>query len=104
MACHRPVPGGLVVAVRLTPRAARDSIDGVGRLADGSEVLQVRVRAVPAEGAANRALVLILSKALKVPKSAVAIVAGGAARLKQVRIEGDPTSLSHTIETWRRVQ
>jgi hypothetical protein len=101
MACYRVVPGGVVLAVRLTPRAARDVVDGIGRLSDGREVAVVHIRAVPAEGAANKALIALLAKTLDVPKSAVSIVAGGAARLKQVRIDGDTHALSAMIDGWQ---
>ncbi len=98
----RVVPDGIVLAVRLTPKAARATIDGLGRLSDGSEVVIARVRALPAEGAANAALVALLAKALGVPKSAIAIVAGGGARLKRVHIEGDAAALSAIVERWPR--
>lgn len=101
MACYRVVPGGVVLSVRLTPRAARDVVDGIGRLSDGREVTVVHIRAVPSEGAANTSLVALLAKTLRVPKSAVRIVAGGAARLKQVRIDGDTKALSAMIDAWQ---
>jgi hypothetical protein len=103
MACYRVVPGGVVLAVRLTPRAARDVVDGIGRLSDGREVAVVHIRAVPSEGAANTSLVALLAKTFRVPKSAVSIVAGGAARLKQVRIDGDTKALSAMIDAWQHL-
>ncbi len=98
--CYRTEPGGVVVAVRLTPRAARDGLDGPGALSDGRRVVLARVRAVPAEGAANAALVALLAKHLHVPRSAVTIAAGHGARLKQVRIAGDPAALAREIDAW----
>ena len=62
MRCYRVEPAAVVLTVRLTPRAARDSIDGVGTLSDGREVVLARVRAVPDKGEANRALVELLAK------------------------------------------
>lgn len=103
MACYRADPEGLVLAVRLTPKAARDALDGVGRLADGSEVALVRVRALPAKGAANAALIDVLVKALKMPKRSVSVVGGGGARIKRVRIAGDTGSLSEKIDQWPRL-
>lgn len=103
MACFRAVADGVVVAVRLTPRAVRDSIEGVDRLSDGAEVVKARVRAVPSEGAANEALRAVLAKALKVPKRAVNIVSGASGRLKQVHISGDALLLSGIIEKWPRL-
>lgn len=102
MVCFRATPDGVVIAVRLTPRAARDAIDGIDRLSDGAEVVKARVRAVPSEGAANEALRAVLAEALKVPKRAVNIVSGASGRLKQVHISGDAPSLSGIIEKWPR--
>lgn len=99
-ACYRAEPGGVLVSVRLTPRAGRDSIDGIGTLSDGRAVALIRVRALPAEGEANAELIALLAKRLRVPKSAVTIAAGHGARLKQVRIAGDPAALAREIEAW----
>ena len=85
---------GLVVAVRLTPKAALDRIDGITKLADGRNVLKARVRAVPEKGQANAALEALLAKALGVPKSAVSVVAGGTSRLKSVLVAGSPDILA----------
>ena len=57
---ERPWPyqaDGLTLAVRLTPKGGRDTIDGIERLADGRGVLKVRVRAAASEGEANAALI-----------------------------------------------
>jgi uncharacterized protein (TIGR00251 family) len=90
----------VLISVRLTPRAGRDSIDDVGALSDGRAVARVRVRALPSEGEANVALIALLAKRLRVPKSAVTIAAGHNARLKQVRIAGDPAALAREIDAW----
>jgi uncharacterized protein (TIGR00251 family) len=94
---YRKEAGALVASVRLTPKAHRDSVDEIGRLSNGSEVLRVRVRALPADGAANAALVQLLARSLKVPKSAIEVVAGHGQRVKQVRIAGDPDDLAKRI-------
>ena len=91
-------PGGLRLAVRLTPRAGRDRIDGIAE-ADGRPVLVARVAAPPVEGAANAALVALVAKTLGVARSAVALEAGGTARVKRLRIAGDPESLAARLET-----
>lgn len=79
----------VLLHVRVTPKSARDEIGGIRQLADGSPVLQARVRAVPENGKANEALVRLLAKALGVPASAVHVEAGAGSRLKSIRIEGD---------------
>lgn len=79
---------GVRLRVRLTPRSGRDRIGAFERLADGNEVLVVHVRALPAEGAANAALVALLAAEVGVPKSKLAVVAGHASRVKTVAIPG----------------
>lgn len=103
MACYRAAPDGLVLAVRLTPKAAQDAVDGIGCLADGSDVALARVRALPAKGDANRALIAVLAKALKLPRGSISIVGGAGGRVKQVRIVGDAGSLSGKIEQWPKL-
>jgi uncharacterized protein YggU (UPF0235/DUF167 family) len=89
---------GVELFVRLTPKAAFDRLEGVETAADGRSHLKARVRAVPENGAANRALEKLIAKALGVPMSTVSVVAGGTARLKTVRISGDPATLVKSIE------
>jgi len=72
--------------VRLTPKGGADRIEGQQILSDGSVVLKVRVRAVPEDGKANRALLELLSKALAVPLSALSLKSGATARIKTIAI------------------
>jgi uncharacterized protein YggU (UPF0235/DUF167 family) len=76
------------LAVKLTPGAASDRIDGWDADAEGRPVLKVRVRARPIEGEANEALVRLLAKALGLPRSAVSVQRGGQSRTKSLVIEG----------------
>ena len=69
-------------AVRLTPRAAADRVDGV---IDG--VLRVRVGAPAVEGAANNALIKLLSDELGVAGRDVRIVAVASSRQKLVVVD-----------------
>lgn len=76
------------LAVRVTPKGGRDAADGWATGPDGKPYLKLRVSAPPADGAANAAVTAFLAKALKVPKSAVRIASGEAARLKILEIDG----------------
>ncbi len=76
------------LAVKLTPGASADRIDGWDVDAGGRPVLKVRVRARPVEGEANAALILLLSRSLGVIRSAVSLARGGQSRLKMVEVEG----------------
>ncbi|HSL75332.1 MAG TPA: DUF167 domain-containing protein [Candidatus Limnocylindrales bacterium] len=76
-------------AVRLTPRAALDRIDGVS---DG--VLRARVGAPAVEGAANNALLRLIAEELGVARTSVRIVAGASSRQKLVVVDGgDPEAI-----------
>ncbi len=90
--------GGVALAVRLTPKGGRDSIDGIEQLADGRSVLKARVRAAPSEGEANDALCRLLAKAVGVPPRDVALIAGATARIKRLAIAGDPPTLIAALE------
>ena len=76
------------LAVKLTPGASADRLDGWDVDAGGRPVLKVRVRARPVEGEANEALVKFLAKALGVAKSAVSVQRGGQSRTKILDIVG----------------
>ena len=70
--------------LRVQPRASRDAI--LGWREPG--VLGVRVTAPPVEGDANRAVGMLLAKALGLSRSAVTIVRGMRGRDKLARISG----------------
>jgi uncharacterized protein YggU (UPF0235/DUF167 family) len=76
------------LAVKLTPGASADRIDGWDVDPDGRPVLKVRVRARPVDGEANAALILLLAKSLGVTRSAVSLARGGQSRLKMIGVEG----------------
>ena len=98
MAAWSAAPDGVVIAVRLTPKGGRDSIDGVETMSDGRAVLKARVRAAPHEGAANEALVALLAKSLGVPPRSVEIVGGATSRIKRVHVVGEAGALVATLE------
>lgn len=89
---------GADLFVRLTPKSSRDGLEGVATAADGAAHVKARVRAVPEKGAANTALERLVARTLGVPASSVAVVAGGTARLKTVRIAGEPAALSQLLD------
>ena len=71
------------VSVHVQPRASRSEV--VGR---HGAALKVRLHALPVDGAANDALVMLLAERLGLPTRAVRIVAGRSARAKTVEIDG----------------
>lgn len=95
----RTCTDGILLRVRLTPRASRDGIDGTKNGPDGTYV-QARVRAVPEDGRANAALAELVASEIGVPKSTVTLAAGQTARLKSLHIAGNPADLEKRIMAW----
>ena len=87
-------PDGVRLAVRLTPKSSRDSLDGTELLADGRVVLKARVRAVPEAGKANEALTRLVAKVLDVAMVKVTLESGASGRTKILRIAGDGEALA----------
>ncbi|EKV30345.1 hypothetical protein C882_4304 [Caenispirillum salinarum AK4] len=98
-----PCARGVRLFVRLTPKASRNALQGLAADADGGRVLKVAVTAVPENGKANQALVKLLAKVWKLPKSAVSITAGATDRRKTLLIESDdPQALADHL--WERMR
>ena len=76
------------LTVRLTPKASHTKIGEVALGADGQLYVKVYVTAVPEDNKANKALIDLLAKTLKIPKSNLQIVSGKTDRRKVVRLEG----------------
>jgi uncharacterized protein (TIGR00251 family) len=76
-------PDGVLLAVRVIPRAKKTDVAGTR-----DDALLVRLAAPPVDGAANDALVGFLAARLHVPRRAVRIVSGERGRRKRVVIAG----------------
>ena len=85
--------------MRVSPKSAREGIDGVVETAQGP-ALTMRVRAVAEKGEANRAVEMVVAGWLGVPKSSVAVTAGGKSRLKTVLVTGQPDRLAALVELY----
>ncbi len=91
---------GLRVFVRLQPKARRERIEGIVAEADGRVAFKVAVTAPPEDGKANAALIALLGKRWRLPKSAIEIVGGATDRRKTLLLRGDPASLQATISNY----
>jgi len=74
---------GLILNVRVIPRAARSQIAG-----RRDDALLIRLNAPPVDGAANAALIELFAQALGIPRRNIEIVSGHRSRTKRVRITG----------------
>ncbi len=95
------VTDGVIVTVKLTPKSRREGIESVsvepGR--SGPEcVLKVRVASPPEDGKANAALLALLAREWRLPKTALTLASGATQRLKRVHIKGDPHSLAAALK------
>ena len=71
------------IKVKLIPRSSMNQI--LGR---DNDVLRVKVTSPPVDGLANKVLIELIAKRLRVPKGGVEIISGKSSRLKSVRIYG----------------
>lgn len=78
---------GLLIRIRLTPKAAHNEIDETIVDEKGVSWLKVKVTAVPEDGKANKALIILLSKTWKIPKSAFEFLQGETDRHKTFLIK-----------------
>jgi uncharacterized protein (TIGR00251 family) len=96
---YRASAEGLLLFLRVTPNAGRDVIDGVETRDDNSTVLRIRVAAVPDKGRANAAVIALLAKQLRLPKSSMTLVSGETARMKTVLVEGSFEEIASKLAT-----
>jgi len=98
----RAVADGITVAVRLTPKARANKIDGViaTESDEASGALKARVTAAPESGKANAALLQLLAKQWKLPKSVMTVASGVKDRRKTVHVAGDPAMLAARLDRW----
>ncbi|MEI9990492.1 MAG: DUF167 family protein [Rhizomicrobium sp.] len=99
MARLRSAKGGVVFALRLTPKGGRDAVEGWSVGADGSEHLKARVASPPEDGKANAALIALLAKTLGVRKTTIEIIAGETSRLKTIAIAAPDPDTIRRLET-----
>jgi len=69
-----------VVSVKLLPRSSVNKIVGFE-----GDTLKVKVKSAPVDGLANRDLIQLLSKYVKVAKERVEIISGHRSRLKKIK-------------------
>ena len=94
MSWFKTTPDGVVLTIRVVPRASKNEIKEVM-----GDALKVRLQAPPVEGKANAALVRFLAKVLSVPASSVEIMTGATGRTKRVMIHGiSEQQLRYTLD------
>lgn len=90
----------LLLAIRLTPRSAKEGTGGLWHDSAGAVWLQAQVRAVPEKGRANEALIRLLSRQLRIPAKDIVVDSGGGSRLKRLRLIGQARNAAAMIQDW----
>ena len=68
--------------IRLCPNSSANKLGDIIQNAQGEKQLKVYITAIPEKGKANKALINLLSKTLKISKQNISIVAGEKSRNK----------------------
>jgi hypothetical protein len=92
----RASKAGLLLDVRVSPKAAHDGIDGLADTPQGPAI-KVRVRAVPDQGEANAAVETVVARWLGLPVRQVAVARGHKSRVKTLQIGGEPGALASLV-------
>lgn len=87
---------GTLIDIVVQPRASKSEITGIH---DGA--LRMRIAAAPVDGAANDAIIELLSKWLKLRKKDVEIVSGASGRRKRVLVRDMPPDAVCEVLTMR---
>ena len=79
-------PKGTILAIDVSASSSRDVFpDGYN---EWRHSINCSIRAPPVEGKANKAVVVLISKVLSIPKSRVCIISGSTSTQKRVLVEG----------------
>lgn len=71
------------ISAKILPRSSKNEIAGI----EGG-IVKIRVTAPPVEGMANRAVIELISKELKIPKKDIEIISGDKSKNKRIRVYG----------------
>ena len=78
-----PSSEGVIINIRVVPRASKSGIQGLHGAA-----LKIRLQAPPVEGKANAALIDFLCETLDLPARQIVLLSGATGRNKRVQVRG----------------
>ena len=88
---------GVILPIWAQPGASREAVVGIQ-----GDYLKIAIKAKAVEGAANKALVAFLSRALSLPKRTIRIASGERGRRKRILLEGvAATEIEGFLAPWR---
>jgi len=92
--------GAIRFAIRVSPRASRQGVEGIIRDADGGKLLKIAVNAPPEDGKANKEVLALLAKTIGIAKSRLSLVSGETARKKVVQLAAVDAALLTRLNDW----
>jgi uncharacterized protein (TIGR00251 family) len=90
------------VRFRVSPNARQTALIGLMEISGGQTAFKVSLKDPPEDGKANKALIQLIAKSWKIPKSTLTIKSGDTSRIKTVLIEGDTAALKTTVLNYAR--
>ena len=79
----RETSGGVLLSVKLQPRASKNEI-----CAPLGDELKIKVTAPPVDAAANQALIELLAEKMDCPRGRVELIRGKTSRHKTIKLHG----------------
>ena len=76
---HRRSGEGIVIQVKVEPRASRTEITGLH-----GDALKIRLTSPPVEGKANRQLIEVLAREFGLKKGQIEVIGGSTSKMKTV--------------------
>lgn len=85
---HQETNNTLKIHLKVIPNSAKNEFCDIILDEFGRKILQIRIKAVPENGKANKELIKFLAKEWKVRTSDIELVSGETARYKTVVVRG----------------
>lgn len=98
------IKGKTLLTVKVTPRGSANKIQSIERDLFEDRVIKVMVTAIPDKGEANKAVIEVLSKHLRIPKSAFRIVAGKTSRVKIISVDSEEAGVWKKLEEIKKIR
>lgn len=87
----------LLLFTKVTPSAKKNAIKTPITDADNCKRLQIHVTAIPDKGKANAAVIKLLAKTLKLPKTQLSIYSGQTSRFKTIEFSNPSADLADKL-------
>ena len=94
---------GILLKVKLNPKAKQNNIAGLLVDKDNNSILKINVTAAPENNKANKALIDLLAAKMGIAKSNFEIIAGKTSKNKKILVSGDCEFLEKqmkVLEQW----